>query len=97
MNIYLFQMTRYHTCGTHYWDKVFSLNTCAADLLYLTTLPGGVRTEIAKHVGHKILKNGSFASKPLPSACQIVESFSTTKHCEVVIICYTHRINRTNR
>ena len=37
-NIYLFQMTRYHPCGIHYWDKTFSLNACATDQFYFTTL-----------------------------------------------------------
>ena len=37
-NIYLFQMTRYHPCGTHYWDKAFSLNACAAHQFCFTTL-----------------------------------------------------------
>ena len=31
-------MTLYLRCGTHNWDKSFSLNACAADQFYLTTL-----------------------------------------------------------
>ena len=31
-NISLFQMTRYHPCGTPYRNKAFSCNACAADL-----------------------------------------------------------------
>ena len=31
-------MTRYHPCGTHYWDKAFSLNARAVDQFYFTTL-----------------------------------------------------------
>ena len=37
-NINLFQITRYHPCGTSYWNKVFLVNTCAADQFYITTL-----------------------------------------------------------
>ena len=37
-NIYLMQMTRYHSCGTPYLNKVFSLNACATGQLYITSL-----------------------------------------------------------
>ena len=37
-NIYLFQMTLYHHCGTHYWNKAFALHACAVDQFYFTTL-----------------------------------------------------------
>ena len=33
-----FQLTRYHPYGTPYWDKMFSLNACAVDQIYITTL-----------------------------------------------------------
>ena len=33
--IYFFQMTRYHPCGTLYWDKVSYLYACAADQFYI--------------------------------------------------------------
>ena len=32
------KMTRYHPCGTHYWDKAFSLNACAVDQFYFAKL-----------------------------------------------------------
>ena len=32
------KMTRYHPCGTHYWDKAFSLNACAVDQFYFSKL-----------------------------------------------------------
>ena len=34
----LFQMTQYNPCGTHYWNKAFSLNACAVDQFYFTKL-----------------------------------------------------------
>ena len=51
-NIYLFQMTRYHPCGTHYWDKAFSLNACAADQLYFTTLVWSREIFPVKQIAH---------------------------------------------
>ena len=36
MNV--FQMTRYHPCGTPYWDKVVSCNACAIKSTVLVSL-----------------------------------------------------------
>ena len=33
-----FQLTWYYPCSSPYWDKVFSLDVCAADQFYITTL-----------------------------------------------------------
>ena len=52
INIYLFQMTRYHPCGTHYWDKAFSLNACAADQFYFNTLVWTCEIFPVKQIAH---------------------------------------------
>ena len=50
--IYLFQMTRYHPGGTSYSNKVFSLNACAADQFYVTTLVCTREISPVKHITH---------------------------------------------
>ena len=57
--IYLFQMTRYHPCGTPYRNKVFSLNT---DLQINSTIPHVWNREIfaVKHCTRRNRQNVSF-------------------------------------
>ena len=42
-----------HPCGTSYWDKVFfSLNACAADQFYITSLVWTRDIFSVKHITH---------------------------------------------
>ena len=55
--IYLLQMTWYHTCGTPYCNKVFSLYACAADQFNITTLTWTREIFPVKQIAHVAIAN----------------------------------------